>query len=70
MGTKYTAIFNECFNVGSQRQTLTQFLRMEKRENETVEDMLKREGIAGCDIFIFVGHPLLEGEESGELAEK
>jgi hypothetical protein len=37
--------------------------RIEKHQHETVGDMLKREGIDDSTVFLFVGHPLLQGEQ-------
>jgi hypothetical protein len=42
--------------------------RIEKSNDETMADMLEREGIENDIQFLFVGHPQLEGE--GEEPEE
>lgn len=49
MNTKYTAILND--------QAPIQFRLIEQHNGETVSEMLKREGLADYDIFLFPGHP-------------
>lgn len=63
MSNKFTAIYTDSWMSGSHRQTLTRMLRVEQRDGETVSDMLKRENIDDL-VFLFYGHPAMEGEES------
>lgn len=63
MSNQYTAIYIDSWMSGSHRQSLTQMRRVEQRDGETVVDMLEREGIADCTVFLFHGHPPLQGED-------
>lgn len=60
---KFTAIYVESFQNGSHTISMTKMRRIEQIGDETVRDMLEREGIANDTQFLFVGHPLLQGEE-------
>jgi hypothetical protein len=60
---KYTAIYIETWMKGSHMCSLERMRRIEKHQHETVGDMLKREGIDDSTVFLFVGHPLLQGEQ-------
>ena len=42
--------------------SLTQMKRIEQRKDETVREMLIRENILENTVFLFHGHPPLEGE--------
>ena len=61
---KYTAIYIDSWMSGSHMQTVTKFLRFETLEKETMGDALKRLNIDYSTVFIFVGHPILQGEEN------
>ncbi len=61
---KYTAIYVESFMSGSHRHSMTKMARLTKLIDEDVKTMLMRAGIADDVIFIFLGHPPLEGEEN------
>jgi hypothetical protein len=59
---KYTAIYTDCWMAGSHQQTLAKMRRIERAEHETVIEMLKREGIDDSVIYLFNGHPTMQGE--------
>ncbi len=59
---KFTAIYTDSWMSGSHQMTLTQMRRIEKRKDETVSDMLEREHLEDCTVFLFLGHPALQGE--------
>lgn len=59
---KYTAIYIESWMSGSRQHSLTKMMRCKKKEDETVGDMLERNGIAESTIFLFNGWPTLQGE--------
>ncbi len=61
---KYTIIFTHRFMSGCHMQTMIQYRRCELKEGENVRDMLVREELLDDAIFIFEGHPLLEGEST------
>lgn len=61
---KFTAIYTDSLMDGSHMQTLVKMRRIERAENETVLDMFKREGIEDSVVFLFKGHPLMQGEEA------
>lgn len=69
MSDKYTAVYQESWmTAGHWREqprpyTLVRIKRMERKEEETVLDMLIREGIEDCE-FLFNGHPTFVGEET------
>jgi len=65
MTNPYTAIYIDSWMTGSHRNTITKFRRIEQREGKTVGDMLEREGIADCTVYLFHGHPSLQGERNG-----
>lgn len=60
---KYTAIYIDRWQSGSHHHSSTKFLRFIKEDNETVLDALKRHNIADNTIYLFEGHPKLQGEE-------
>lgn len=62
---KYTAIYTDNWMAGSHMHTIVRFTRFEKLPNESMMDALKRLYIEDCCVYVFVGHPLLKGEESG-----
>lgn len=59
---KYTAIYEHRWMQGSHWHCLTKFKRIEIKQGESVLDALKREGIYESTVFLFHGHPLLQGE--------
>lgn len=59
---EYTAIYEERWMSGSHWHCLTKMKRMTLFEHETVLEMLKREEIEDSTVFLFVGHPKLQGE--------
>lgn len=59
---KYTAIYVDSWMSGSNMHVLPKMRRVERSENETVSDMLEREGIANRTVFLFAGHPPILGE--------
>lgn len=61
---KYTAIYVESFMSGSHRHSMTKMARLTKLINEDVKSMLIRAGIEDSIVFLFHGHPSLEGEEN------
>lgn len=69
MNSQYTAIYTDSWMSGSHRHTLTRMRRIEQRDGETVADMLKREDIADCTVFLFHGHAPLQGEKITHNAE-
>lgn len=61
---KYTAIYVENWLSGSHMQYLTKYKRIEvDEEKESVMDVLDREEIGDQTVYLFVGHPKLQGEE-------
>jgi hypothetical protein len=54
---------------GSHQNTAVRFKRIVTQGKETVADALTREGILDSAVFIFLGHPLLEGEEKIERTQ-
>lgn len=60
---KFTAIYSDSWVSGGRMVSSTQMRRIEQKDGETVVDMLKREGIDRNTLFLFQGHPLLQGEE-------
>lgn len=67
---KFTAIFTESWVAGSHMHTLTRMRRIEQLDGETVEDMLAREGIEDNMLYLFEGHPLLQGESDNDSADE
>lgn len=61
---KFTAIYIKTWQSGSHWHSSEHMRRIEQREGESVGDMLDREGIKETTVFLFVGHPKLEGEEN------
>ena len=59
---KFTAIYTDSWMAGSHWHTLTKMRRIEQHEGETVGDMLTREWIAESTVFLFIGHPAMQGE--------
>lgn len=59
---QYTAIYTNSWMAGSNMQTLVEMRRIERKENETVLDMLISEGIDDSIVYLFKGHPTLQGE--------
>jgi hypothetical protein len=62
MGQKFTAIYVDSWMQGSHQISLTKMERLEQLEGETIKEMLSRQGILESTVFIFEGHPKLEGE--------
>lgn len=60
---KYTAIYTESRMTGSHRHTTVNMCRLERDKGESIMEMLEREEIADCTVFLFVGHPILDGEK-------
>lgn len=69
MSNKFTAIYTDSWMAGSHCHTLTKMRRVEQFDGETVADMLKREGISDCTVFLFHGHPPMQGEEPQEYKQ-
>lgn len=61
---KYTAIYIDSWLQGSYTQSITNYRRLEQLENETVKEMLERNNILDNTALLFIGHPLLEGEDN------
>jgi len=59
---KFTAIYEERWCSGSRWECMTKMLRVSKRADETVEDMLIREIISEKTVYLFEGWPKLQGE--------
>ena len=64
MEKKFTAIYVDSWMSGSHWHSLTKMHRFIQHENETVMQALERsgKGIADATVFIFEGHPKLQGE--------
>ena len=60
---KYTAIYLHKWVRYGQHYSVALMRRIEKSGDETIADMLEREGIEDNIQFLFVGHPQLEGEQ-------
>jgi hypothetical protein len=58
----YTIIYNDRWVSGSHHHSLTKFRRVNKLPEETVTDMLEREGLTDAE-YIFIGCPKQVGEE-------
>jgi hypothetical protein len=58
----YTVIYNDRWKSGSQHHSLTKFRRVNKLPEETVADVLEREGLTHAE-YIFIGCPKQVGEE-------
>jgi len=58
----YTIIYNDRWVSGSHHHSLTKFRRVNKLPEETVTDMLEREGLTHAE-YIFIGCPKQVGEE-------
>jgi hypothetical protein len=43
--------------------------RTEQKDGETVADMLRREDIEDSAVYLFHGHPLMQGEEPQEYEQ-
>ncbi len=63
---QYTAIYTRRFQIGSHHNTIVNMRRIERRDEETVLAMLKREDIEDDAVFLFLGHPPLQGETESE----
>lgn len=61
MKTDFTVIYVDSWQSGSHRTSLTKMRRVSQYEGETVAEMLRREGLESEAVFIFYGHPRLEG---------
>jgi hypothetical protein len=59
---KFTAIYTDSWIAGSHRHTLTSMKRIKQGEDESVEQMLKREDVLDGLVYLFHGHSLQEGE--------
>lgn len=64
---KYTAVYEDRWMSGSHMNVLTKICRFSVRNNESVLDALKRLNIEDSTVFIFHGHPLLQGETNEEF---
>lgn len=64
MSNKFTAIYTESWMTGSHLHTLTKMSRIEQKDGETVSNMLMREGIEDSTVYLFHGHPLMQGEQA------
>lgn len=60
---KYTVIYVVSWMSGCHMQHITRMKRCIKQPNETCYDMLTREGLEDVSVFLFEGHPKLEGEQ-------
>lgn len=61
--TLFTAIYVDSWMSGGHRRSLTKMRRITRLPDETVGDMLQREGIAESTNYLFKGHPPLQGEQ-------
>ncbi len=70
MNSKFTAIYIDSWVSADSyyHHTLTKMKRIEQRDGETVADMLERENIKDSTIFLFYGHPLMQGTDAIQLA--
>lgn len=59
---KYTVIYVDSWMAGSHRQSVTKYARLTVRPDETLSEALDASGIGDAAVFIFEGHPKLEGE--------
>lgn len=66
MSNKFTAIYTDSWTSGRHQMTITRMKRVEQKDGETVSDMLRREDIEDCIVYLFHGHPLMHGEERKE----
>jgi len=66
MSTKFTAVYLDSWFSASQWHSLTKIRRVVQQDDESVLEMLEREGIARVTLFLFQGHPPLQGEPSEE----
>ena len=58
---KYTIVYGEWFNIGSQRHSLVKYERV---ETDDLANLIKTEERFDCNThFIFEGWPKLEGEK-------
>jgi arginine/ornithine N-succinyltransferase beta subunit len=63
----FTAIFVDSLIMGSHRSSITKMRRIQRNEDETVKQMLEREDLYnGNLVFLFNGHPTMEGENENE----
>lgn len=58
----YTVIYVESWHSGSHKHSLTKMKRVELKNKETIKQMLVRENLLDIAVYIFEGHPKLEGE--------
>jgi len=61
---KYTAIYVDSWMSGSHRQSITKYARLTVRPDETLKEALEASDLLNCVVFIFEGHPKLEGENN------
>jgi hypothetical protein len=60
---KFTAIYNERILTGFGLDYIdTLMKRIEKQDNETLEQMLEREEVSEGLVFLFHGHSQMQGE--------
>ena len=69
MDEKYTAIYIDSFMRGSHNHSITKMARVIKKETESLLDCLKRYYIENDTVYLFVGWPLLQGENKQDLKE-
>lgn len=63
---KYTAIYVDSWMSGSHMHSLTKMCRFESKEQEIFETLETKHRLDRNQvIFIFHGHPVLEGENNG-----
>jgi hypothetical protein len=62
MDKKFTAIYQITLQTGSQWNYLTQVKRIFQKDNETLEEALKKENVYDSLLFLFEGWSKLEGE--------
>lgn len=63
---KYTVIYQESRMMGSHRNSIVKFERITLNPNETLRECLVRLDLWDFMLFIFEGHPPLEGELVGD----
>lgn len=60
---QFTSIYVDTWMPGCHQQSIARMKRIELQDGETVLDCLKREGISESTVFLFAGHPKLQGEQ-------
>jgi hypothetical protein len=61
---KYTAIYVESWVNGGHRSSQTVKRKIERKDGESIGEMLEREGVADSLVFLFAGHV---ADVSGEV---